>query len=154
MGTRLTWASRSLLRGGHLAGCGLALAALCAVGCGRGGPSLVPVKCRVLLDGKPVEGAGVGFVPVGGGPAASATTDADGRFQLMTMNQPGVPEGRYLVTVIKVEDSGLNPDGTIAPGGIKTKWLVPKKYSDAAMSGLTADVGRDGLEQVFELSSR
>ena len=107
-----------------------------------------------MLDGKPVEGAAVGFLPVSGGPVASGTTDAEGRLELSTMSRPGAPVGKHVVTVTKVKHSGINPDGTIAPDGIKTKWLVPEKYGEPATSGLRAVVDRDGLKRVFELSSK
>ncbi|MBN1910396.1 MAG: carboxypeptidase regulatory-like domain-containing protein [Pirellulales bacterium] len=107
-----------------------------------------------MLDGKPVEGAAVGFMPEQGGPVASGSTDAEGYFQLSTMNQPGALVGKHQVTVIKTEHSGINPDGTIAPGGVKTKWLIPKKYGNAATSQLTAVVEPGGLDRVFELSSK
>jgi hypothetical protein len=153
MGMRLT-PTYDRPRGRRFLGLTPALVVVGVLGCGRAGPTLAPVDCRVTLDGKPVEGAAVGFLPVGGGPIASGTTDAQGRFQLMTMNRPGAPVGKHVVTVTKVEQSGIKPDGTIAPGGIKTKWLVPEKYSKPATSGLTAIVDRDGLQRDFELSSK
>jgi hypothetical protein len=153
MGTPATQARKKAYR--HcLLGAGLALIASCVTGCGRNGPPMAPVKGRILLDGKPIEGAAVGFMPVGGGPVASATSDADGCFTLSTMNRPGAPIGEHVVTVTKVRQLGLNPDGSIAPGGVKTKWLVPRKYSKPTTSDLKAVVEEDGLERDFELSSR
>lgn len=140
-------------RGGRFVGMSVALLVLFVAGCGKSGPTIAPVRCQIMLDGKPVEGAAVGFMPVDGGPVASGTTDANGRFELNTMNRPGAPLGKHVVTVTKVQQSGINPDGTIAPGGIRKKWLVPEKYSSPKTSGLTAVVEREGLKCVFELSS-
>jgi hypothetical protein len=132
----------------------LALTVLGVSGCGKRGPTIAPVSGQVLLDGKPVEGAAVGFIPKAGGPMADGTTDAEGRFQLLTMNRPGATVGKHAVTVTKVKHSGINPDGSIAPGGVATTWLVPQKYSKPTTSNLTAVVEQDGLECVFELSSK
>ena len=141
------------LNGNRLLVVGLVLFVVCIFGCGKNGPAMAPVKCRVLLDGKPLEGAAVGFIPVDGGPVASGLTDAEGFFELITMNRPGAPVGKHTVTVTKTENTGINPDGTIAPSGITTTWQTPKRYSNPSTSGLTAVVEPDGLERVFELSS-
>jgi len=81
-----------------------ALGLLALVGCG-GKPGPVPVQGTVLLDGKPLEGATVSFVPEGGtGRSASGFTDKDGVFHLMTTNpNDGAVPGNYRVTVTKAD---------------------------------------------------
>ncbi|MBN2294998.1 MAG: hypothetical protein JXM70_21395 [Pirellulales bacterium] len=115
---------------------------------------MAPAKGRVTLDGRPVTDAAVAFTPVGGGPMATGNTDAQGLFELQTTNKPGAVVGEHRVTILKMQESGYNPDGTVGPGGIRTQWLVPQKYSMAATSGLTANVGKSDAEHVFELSSK
>ncbi len=108
----------------------------------------------MTLDGQPVADAAVLFTPVAGGTPASATTDAQGRFQLATNNQPGAVPGEHRVTITKQTMHGIAPDGMPGPGGIRIEWHVPERYSRAETSGLTATVGADKREFPFALSSK
>ncbi|MER3415419.1 MAG: hypothetical protein C4297_04290 [Gemmataceae bacterium] len=76
-----------------------------AAGCGGGasGAKPAPVKGRILLDGKPLEGATVTFIPESGkGQPASGRTDSQGQFVLTTHNTgDGAVPGSYKVTVRK-----------------------------------------------------
>ena len=123
-------------------------------GCGQSGPAMAPAKGRVTLDGQAVADAAVAFMPVGGGPLATGNTDSQGVFELQTTNKPGAVLGEHTVTITKMRELGYNPDGTVGPGGIRTQWIVPQKYSLPASSGLTASVGKGDVEHVFELSSK
>ena len=64
-------------------------------GCNRSGLNLAHVEGVVTLDDKPVEDAAVLFLPDDPtmGPPASGTTDAEGRYTLITANQPGAAIG-------------------------------------------------------------
>jgi hypothetical protein len=75
----------------------LVTAAAC-VGCG-GGP--VPVRGTVTLDGKPMAGATVTFLPEdAAGRQATATTAEDGSFHLTTLApRDGAMPGAYKVVV-------------------------------------------------------
>ena len=106
----------------------------------------------VTLDGIAVEAAGVLFEPVAGGPAADGVTDAEGRFTLQSANKAGVFEGEYKVTITKKKQTGIRDDETIAPGGIKTEWIIPQRYSEAKTSGMTAQVPSE--KYLFELKSK
>lgn len=143
-------------------------------GCSGGGPDVQYVEGVVTLDGKPVEGATVGFSPVDAatGLAAVGTTDADGVFRLTAM-QGGEPEsgttvGQYKVTVTKttvtsasaeetqkMQDDpnyGKTSQGISAPP--KAIAEVPTKYNNPETSGIEVTVkdGRnDGPEFKFEL---
>jgi len=116
------------------------------LGCG-GGIELAPAEGVVTLDGDPVEGAAVMLVPDAGGPTATGVTNAQGQFVLHTTNEPGALVGSHRVTVIKNELSGL-VNGLPGPGGLKTTWHTPQRYSRPDTSGLTAAVnkGRNTLE--------
>jgi hypothetical protein len=117
-----------------------------SIGCKKG-LVLVPVSGSVKLDGKPVVECAVVFQPIAAGPAASGTTDGDGRFTLMTINQSGAVPGEHRVLLTKQRY-------------IKTdnhpyyEFLTPKKYALPDTSGLKATVGNDSREFVFEMSSR
>lgn len=118
-------------------------------GCGQ---KIVPVAGVVRLDGKPLDGAGVAFHAAGGGPMASAVTDAEGRYRLETGNAKGAVPGEYRVTVTKQTVSGFGSDGVMpGPGGYKIKWLVPEKYVDVKTTPLAVTVPSQSYD--FELTS-
>jgi len=94
-----------------------AAAALGVCGCGSGG--MAPVSGTITLDGKPLAGATVTFVPAGGaGQAASGLTDAEGTFQLYTLRpSDGVRYGDYKVLIERPEypplELNLGPNPTV-----------------------------------------
>jgi hypothetical protein len=146
------------------------------VGCSQSGPAVQFVEGRVLLDGKPIAGATVGFGPVNpaAGLAAAGTTNAEGVFQL-TASGGGAPgrgtlPGEYVVTVLKLEQSqgkslptpddpdyGKSADPSVpTPAGGPPKYVVPEAYSKPETSGLKATVkpGRNtGDGFVFSLDA-
>ncbi|MCS6975695.1 MAG: carboxypeptidase-like regulatory domain-containing protein [Gemmatales bacterium] len=81
----------------------LSSALLLAAGCGpRGGVGGKPVPSggTVTLDGQPVEGVIITFVPTGAGQPASGVSGPDGSFRLTTRNTgDGAIPGTYKVTV-------------------------------------------------------
>lgn len=111
--------------------CGLLATALLLAGAGCGGPDQ-PVKVNgvVKLDGKPLAGALVTFLPEGGaGRNATGTTSSDGAFQLTTLKpDDGALPGSYKVTVSYVE-------GVEAPPGADMKSAF-EGYQKAAKQGL------------------
>ena len=153
--------------------------ALCLTGCG---PKIdfktVPAAGTVLLDGKPIEGAGVSFLSKEGNKIAEATTDASGNFSLKTVVGTTMLEGAVVgvhkVTVVKTESSGKGSEGAekkagesdrdmvarmsgkpTDTSGVKQKYIVPKKYSNFDNSGLTATVAEGGSKDIkIELSSK
>ena len=153
------------------------------VGCSRGParPEVQFVEGVVMLDGAPVEGATVGFVPAGAGLGAFGRTLPDGRF-LLTSSRGGVPgagamAADYVVTVQKVDGDAPPadaPEAAAAPGTAEdyekwrkesvstsskpalVKYVVPQAYGDPKTSGLKATVkkGRNSGEAFrFELKS-
>jgi hypothetical protein len=132
---------------------GVCLLAL-VVGAGCGGKGrLHPVEGVVTLNGTPVEGATVMFVPEGDkGEHAHGLTDAAGHFTLKTNNQNGVYPGKYKVLVSKSsvtidqaggggEEAAMERKGGgqmrqqweqfyKKTGGKKPKVVLPPIYSD------------------------
>jgi uncharacterized GH25 family protein len=79
--------------------------------CGCNGPSMAPVKGRVMFDGKPVKNAAVTFAPIGAegrketGKPATGFTDENGNFELSTFkNYDGALIGQHSVNVV-LDDS-------------------------------------------------
>jgi hypothetical protein len=129
-------------------------------GCGRSGPETLSVTGTVTLDGKPIAGASVMFMPQFEGQPAVGATDDEGEFTLTTGGSTeGALVGTYQVTVTLKEVSGVlvDKDGLsagIGPGGIQEKWIVPQRYSTVETSELSVEVAR-GMEPVrLELTSQ
>lgn len=139
-----------------------ALAAAALAGCGGGDedkwtaerPKPAPAGGTVQYKGEPVEGATVVFVPQGHKQAATAQTDASGKFQLQTYKPgDGAVPGEYKVTVRKAEATAppaseeTNVNDTTAP---KQRSLIPERYSNVQQTDLTASV-KEGAENDFTL---
>ena len=75
-----------------------------AAGCGgkvSNQPPLMPVSGTVTLDGKPLSGIMISFVPTGStrGTGAGGYTDKAGKYELTAMHGgKGTPVGQYRVT--------------------------------------------------------
>ncbi|NOX54499.1 MAG: DUF4198 domain-containing protein [Planctomycetes bacterium] len=152
--------------------------ALVLVGCsGEQRPTVETeyVEGIVTLDGKPVAGATVTFVPVNKGQGMSATgrTDEQGKYTLTAVGGPGgvagepgagtVP-GEYYVGVVKTESSGEEiqeeQDGQeVEESGPKPeeptiKHIVPQKYNNPRESGIKVTVKKGKNVIPIELSSK
>jgi hypothetical protein len=79
------------------------------MGCGS---KPMGIKGKVTLDGAPLSGASVEFVPEDGGHSAVGTTDSDGKFSLTTYKPgDGALRGEYRVVVKKSPQGALpQPD--------------------------------------------
>ena len=138
---------KSARRSQFLIGNASLLAIACALlsGC-QGDQSATPVPASgvVTYNGDPVAGAYVLFVPEEG-PKASATTDADGSFDLMTIKEKdGVVPGPCRIAIEK--RAPLDPkDPYVAP-----KSLIPERYSSIKDSGLSETVNAEG-ENFFSI---
>jgi hypothetical protein len=125
-------------------------------GCGSG---LVPAEGIVLLDGKPVAGATITFMPQAEGRPASARSGPDGRFAAsLPGGPPGVSPGDYRVVVMLLKQEVLGAGGGDAEtasggGGPPVEYLVPRRYGDPETSGLTAALAKGSRDLRFELTS-
>lgn len=147
----------------------LAVAAGCSGSSDR--PKLARASGIVTLDGEPVEGAIVNFLPVAGGRLATGTTDATGRYTLTTFDKDdGAAVGEHYVGVVKMGgegmqqvaqaevpagEEGLLPD--LSAPGVKQpeiEYLVPEKYGNPKESQLKATVPAGGADDLnISLSS-
>jgi hypothetical protein len=117
------------------------------VGCGDNTSEPVPVAGVVTIDGAPLDGGTIQFVPKVGRPASSKVL-ADGSFDLAsesvnTVATSGVLPGVYRV---QVSSSEIIDDQTI-------RWKIPQRYADFRTSGLQVTISgpTDGL--LIELES-
>ena len=127
---------------------------LCGCG-GDGRPSLVKVDGTLTLDGEPLEGALLSFIPDSaneiqrGSKGFSAT---GGKLVIGTYAaDDGLPIGKYKVTVIKEEVAGDLPEGynsedptqNVKP--VKKTIYTPLQYSDPDETDLVVEVTSDGM---------
>jgi hypothetical protein len=121
-------------------------------GCGGDrGPVLYPVSGVVTVDGQPLDKAGVAFQPdeskgnkLGLFPAG--TTDATGKYELMTASKNGAPAGHYKVVVIPYTPP---PFG----GEVPKAAAIPfnKKFSDPKTTELSFEVAKNSKPLVFDI---
>lgn len=143
------------------------------VGCGGGTdlPETVAVSGTVTLNGDPLEGAQISFMPASGkGRGAFATSAADGAFSASTFsNGDGVIPGEYKVTIVKysepetdeaAQDVSMDSEEyTGAPEQIdyesEIKNLLPDTYENADRSGLKFEFksGEPKTDLKLELSN-
>lgn len=121
-------------------------ALLILIGCGEahtGRPDLGMVQGTVTLDGTPVEGALVTFIPQDGRPSYGVS-DADGHYELIYIREiRGAALGLHQVQITTVDRSDR---------GVPFKELFPAKYH--SKTELNADVkpGKNTIN--FDLESR
>jgi len=118
------------------------------IGCGSGGPDVVPVVGRVTLAGGGWGRPGMIFFapvePAAGFPRLPGMADVDeeGNFRATTQpNRDGLTPGTYRVGLEMWE---------VPPtmGGPPAKSYLPQKYQSAATSGLEVVVPADGGETI------
>ncbi len=124
------------------------------LGCGGEDNGIAPVSGTVFFKGKPLPNATVNFSPKGeNSRGATGTTDKDGKYRLTSFQiNDGAKIGKYSVT-IRAEEGG---DGALkAKDDIdyaRGKLVTPKKYSDSASSGLTAEIAKKNNIIDFQLT--
>ncbi|QDU90310.1 hypothetical protein Pla175_37130 [Pirellulimonas nuda] len=129
------------------------LASACSQGCSKPTPDgrlpVFPTSGKVTRAGAPVAGARVtlyGATETLQGPSApipTATTDADGAFELRSYDpNDGAPAGDFLVAITLPEQP---PEGDL-PEEYVAKDLLRGKYDNPDRSGLKAAVPEGGGE--------
>ena len=112
-----------------------------AVGCGDGRPKRVPVSGQVLVDGKPVKGGSIQFIPEGSR-ASSSDLDEDGRFSLRCFEKDdGAVTGTHRVKV-----------AARAMEGGKLRWYAPEKYADIDLADITVEIEEPTDSLLIELT--
>ena len=119
-------------------------------GCSDGGPKLFPATGQVTFNDKPLANAGVVFGPTdltSSALLATARTDTNGAFTLVTDLRPGATEGKYTVTISAIDETQLasqKPEDLMKPDAAQNfkppKSLIPTKYNNPKDSGLSYSV--------------
>lgn len=118
-------------------------------GCGsqgaKGDPKTIPVYGRITLDGVPLEGAAVVFLPENlseGQGVATARTDSRGEYELAyNASHSGAQAGTYRVAVSTVQ--------TTEEGDLVGTELLPEVYN--RKTELTAKVSKESRSFDFDL---
>ncbi len=128
-------------------------------GCNENGRALAPVSGLITLDGKPLSGGSIVCQPLAppgsiiAGKGSGAYCDADGRFQLETLDgRPGAVVGEHRVRIYgpRTQQAAVSDgDG----GRAKARELVPKKYNHN--TELTLTVPEEGTAEAnFNLTTK
>ena len=108
------------------------LLAVSVAGCNFESANTAPVSGTVPMDGQPISGGWVRFLPQQGGRGAAGQIQSGGSYQLQTSaGETGVPRGTYSVTVVAYQGGEGEPAGQSA---------VPQRYGSTATSGLSYEV--------------
>ena len=128
----------------------------------------IPTSGTITMDGTPLEGANVTFVPntkPGEGTAAAAITGEGGKYTLKSGTFDGALPGPYKVVVRKMEGEGVQvkegaseEDEQLAMfdammgRGMASKPVVPLHYSDTTRTPFEAEVTANAEENQFDFN--
>jgi hypothetical protein len=142
-------------------------AVMCLAGFGCSADALVKVEGAVTLDGEPVEGAMVTFIPEdGNGRPAHGQTDKHGVFHLTTQKpRDGAWRGNYKVVVDYKEGVTIPPatnmrdafQGLKKAEAEKTKpprYVIPAQFSDPGKTVLRKTVPPPEGRIILALTSK
>jgi len=118
----------------------------------------------VTVDGKPLEGAGVTFVPDQGpkeSTTGNGTSNASGQYRLRCRYGKGVAPGRYKVTISLLEAAGpgakpgdpIPGDRIMAVRSGRARQKYPA-YANALTTPLTAEVPASGGSFDFAVDTK
>ena len=119
-------------------------------GCGGDSVERIPVRGRVLHQGKPLEFCNIMFQPLGGGEIARGDIQADGSFTLSTNKDgDGVKLGQCRVRVTAFEaqrGAAADPRKMEMPLG---ESAIPDKFQSFGASEVVVDVTPDMPQPVI-----
>ena len=141
------------------------MTAVCIAGCSSNAdplnlpPRLQPVTGTIAIDGKPLSGIVVTFVPIAeGGSMTLGETDKDGQYRLSYVGMPGCAPGEYRVmlsykTLGDGKSISLDTQSSliISTEAAKAAELMPEKYVSQATT-LKATVPAGGGVIDFNLT--
>lgn len=96
-------------------------------GCGTEGPEIAYVSGRVTLDGKPLAGASIVFIPENGRPAG-ARTDENGYYVLnFDERRKGAIPGKSLVRITTIREAEQDEHGKVVTPASPER--IPMRYN-------------------------
>lgn len=134
-------------------------ASFSSAGCGPDGPPLVPVSGQVTLDGDPLDGAAVTFLPEDPEPGqlgGFGKTGTDGKYTIVNSNGgDGLAVGKYKVAVSKsnFQPTTSSEEGLGAVTAADLKDELSPAYSDLSRTTLSYSVDQSGGSIDIELKS-
>lgn len=114
-------------------------------GCQRG-PEVGTVKGTIALDGRPVEGGIVRFVPADGNSQPADCVITDGAYTVT------MPLGEKKVEIFWAKSASDAPIDTASQGNEKIVQMIPAKYN--TQTTLTHTIVKGEAQQDFALSSK
>lgn len=118
-------------------------------GCGNAGPPLIEVTGKVTIDGTPASEGGVVFRDVNNAMVQLiGAVEPDGSYSMMYNRRPGVPVGKYRVTVL-VTETAKGPDGN--PTGLP-RTLSNSKFSDPNRTPFEIEVREGAPPEAYDLA--
>ncbi len=128
----------------------VALAVCLSVGCGgTSGPRLEAVSGTVTLNGDPVPGLKIVFVPKEQGSPSYGATDASGRYQLQfSQSRAGAQRGLHHVLI---ENREPETDDRGVPISMTPTVRIPEKFGRPGQLSADVSAGRNRFD--FELES-
>jgi hypothetical protein len=131
---------------------GASLSVLALLGCtgsGGGGPPVVPVSGKVMLDGKALAKANITFQPIGddgkatSAPESTGVTDDDGHFTLKCRDgREGAVVGKHRVDISQIDRER------------KPMNIVPSKYNTESQLKFTVPEGGSKEANFTDLKSK
>jgi hypothetical protein len=117
----------------------LIVLAFVALGCtGSDNPKTYPVNGKVSFRSQPITSGIILLTPTENGHAATGSLEKDGSFRLTTFQKDdGAVPGTYQVAIQVFPSEGAGLPGAEFAGKAPP---LPLKYSNAASSGLTAEI--------------
>ncbi len=114
---------------------------LSLTGCDLGNQTLAPVRGKVTYRGMPVPTGTIVFTPDpmrgNHGQQSHASLEQDGSYVLRTGDVSGAPIGWHRVTITSTEEvPPANPNNRF----VIPRCLLPDKYRDPELSGLTCEI--------------
>jgi hypothetical protein len=126
------------------------VALLLAAGCDSGTESFARVRGRVAYRSFPLHTGTIVFTPDESRGTTGALIHADirqdGTYEMGTAEAQGAPPGWYRITIMAIDAS---PAGNVASGYGIPRSLLPDKYRDPDLSGLSCQI-KAGQENVIE----
>ncbi|MBL4884819.1 MAG: carboxypeptidase regulatory-like domain-containing protein [Planctomycetaceae bacterium] len=128
------------------------------IGCGGGSNEelvdVVPVTGKITLNGEPLKGAAITFMPQdeGMGRPCFGATDDDGAYVIKTQDgRKGCPVGKFKVIISKFAMEDGTPVGEDPEAAALGMEHLPAQYSSGEQTQLSADVPEGGKTFDFPL---